>query len=153
MHQKELEEIIQHIVSESFKLKDKYLKGIRAKVEFGDIFSKDEKEYQELAKVIEKIGKEIYLTLTGNIYSLNKPIKTIAGDLYLVKIRKPDINLKLRGDADFDTNYPKLKSQFQHHSNFELIVREKFEMLRLSDPEFNVMACFSNIPVREWIKT
>jgi len=82
---------------------------------------------------------------------LKEPIETIAGKLYLVKIRKPDKKFNLRGDADFDSNYPKLKQKYQNAPHFELIVREKFEMLRLSDPNFSVMTCFSNIPVRKWI--
>ncbi len=147
----DFEEIIQYIVSESVRLKNKYTDEINARAEFGDIFSKDEKEYQELLGVIKRLGKAVYSIPTGHIYSLDKPIRTVAGDLSLVKIRKPDNKLRLRGDADFDTDYPTLKLKYQNHPNFELIVREKFEMLRLSDSEFNVMTCFSNIPVRKWV--
>ena len=82
---------------------------------------------------------------------MKKPINTVAGKLYLVKIRKPDNKLRFCGDADFDTDYRKLKQRFQNNPNFELIVRDKFEMLRLSDSVFDVMTCFSNIPVRKWI--
>lgn len=76
---------------------------------------------------------------------------TIAGKLSLVKIRKPYDKIKLRGDADFNTSYSKLKQKHLDNPHFELIVREKFEMLRLSNPSFDVMTCFSNIPVRNWI--
>lgn len=151
MNKSRLEKIMQYIVTRSVELKNKYTDEINAKVEFGDIFSRDDDEYQQLTEIINTIGKVVYPGLTGNIYSIKKPIKTIAGNLYLVKIRKPDDKVRLRGDADFDTNYPKLKKKYQNQSNFELIVREKFEMLRLSDPDFDVMTCFSNIPVRKWI--
>ncbi len=142
---------INYIVTRSVDLKNKYTDEVNAQVEFCDIFSRDNDEYQQLTEVINKIGKIVYTAPTGNIYSLNKPIKTVAGLLSLVKIRKSDDNLHFRGDADFDTDYPKLKQKYQNNPYFELIVRHKFEMLRLSDPNFDVMTCFSNIPVKKWI--
>ena len=151
MTKKDIEKIIQYIIAESVKLKNKYTDEINAKVEFGDIFSRDNNEYQQLIEVMNKIGKIVYSAPTGHIYSLKKPIKTIAGKLFLVKIRKSDSKLRLRGDADFNTDYQKLKQKYQNKPNFELIIRDKFEMLRLSDPDFDVMTCFSNIPVRKWI--
>lgn len=143
--------IIHYIVNQSVKLKNKYTDEVDAKVEFGDIFCRNGTEYQQLTKVISKMGKIVYTAPTGNIYSLNKPIKTVAGLLSLVKIRKSDNKFRFRGDADFNTNYPKLKQKYKDSPRFELIVRDKFEMLRLSDPDFDVMTCFSSIPVRKWI--
>ena len=150
MDSSNLEKIVQFIVGESVKLKNKYTDEIHAKVEFGDVFAKDINEYKQLTNTI-RLETVVYADPTGDIYSLKKPIQTVAGSLRLVKIRKPDDKTYLRGDADFDTNYLRLKQKYQNHSNFELIVREKFEMLRLSDPQFVVMTCFSNIPVRKWI--
>lgn len=69
--------------------------------------------------------------------------------LKLVKIRRPDPLRKERGDADFNTNYPEFKRKYQHKPQFELVDRGNFEMLRLSDPKFDTMACFSNIPLSE----
>lgn len=151
MNSLNLEKIVLFIVSESVKLKNKYTDEIHAKVEFGDIFAKDITEYQQLTNTIGELGTIIYAGPTGDIYSLKKPIQTVAGNLQFIKIRKPDDKIHLRGDADFNTNYVRLKQKYQKHPNFELIVREKFEMLRLSDPNFDVMTCFSNIPVRKWI--
>lgn len=143
--------IINYIVSRSVELKNKYTDEVNAKVEFCDIFCRDDNEYKRLTGVINKMGKIVYSVPTGHIYLLKKPISTVAGKLRLVKIRRPDNKLRLRGDADFDTDYPRLKQKYQNNSRFELIVRDKFEMLRLSDPDFDVMTCFSNIPVRKWI--
>jgi len=147
----DLEKIVQFIISESVNLKNKYTKEINAKVEYCDIFSQDGEEYQRLTEIVNECGKIAHSGPTGNIYSLTEPIKTVAGDLYFLKIRKPDNKLRFRGDADFDTNYQKLKQKHLNNPNFELIIREKFEMLRLSDPDFDVMTCFSNIPVRKWV--
>lgn len=146
-----IKEIVNYIVSQSVKLKNKYVDKLPFKIEFCDIFAHDENEYQQLTEIIGKFGNIVYPGPTGNIYLLKNPINTIAGNLYYLKIRKPDLKLHLRGDSDFDTEYTDLKQKFQNHSNFELLVREKFEMLRLSDPDFDVMTCFSNIPVRKWI--
>jgi hypothetical protein len=148
----DLKKIIQYIVEDSVKLKNTYTDEISAKVEFCDIFSKDEDEFRQLAEIINRTGKIVCTTPTGNIYKLRKPIETTAGKLYLVKIRKSDSSLSIRGDADFNINYEKFKQRYGSNQNFELIVREKFEMLRLSDSDFDVMTCFSNIPVRKWIK-
>ena len=144
--------IINYIVSRGAELKNKYTDEIKAKVEFGDVFCRNDNEYQQLTEVVNESGKIVYRAPSGNIYSLKNPIETVAGKLYLVKLRKPDNKLRFRGDADFDTDYPKLKQKHLNNPNFELIMREKFEMLRLSDPDFDVMTCFSNIPVRKWIQ-
>lgn len=152
MNKTDLIKIFQDIISESVRLKNKYTREATAKVEFADIFSKDDDEFWQLTDTLKTIGNIAYPTPTGDIYKLNLPIETVAGPLYFVKIRKPDIKLNFRGDADFNTDYKKLKQEFQSNPNFELIIREKFEMLRLKDSNFNVMACFSNIPVKEWVK-
>jgi len=146
-----LEKIVIYIVGESVKLKNEYTDEIHAKVEFSDVFASDENEYQQLTDVINKLGTIVYPGPSGNIYSLKESIETVAGNLYLVKIRKPDNKFHFRGDADFDTDYQKLKRKYHNNPHFELIVRDKFEMLRLSDSSFDVMSCFSSIPVRKWV--
>ena len=37
------------------------------------------------------------------------------------------------------------RKEYEGNPKFELVKRKTFEMLRLSDPEFDVMACFSSI--------
>lgn len=148
---KNLTKIITYIIDRSIKLKNKYVNDFDIRVEYCDIFSRNNNERQQLTEAIEKIAQKVYVTSNGNIYLLKKPIKTIAGKLSLIRIRNPDNKLRFRGDADFNTDYLMLKSKYKNNPNFELIIREKFEMLRLSDPDFDVMTCFSNIPVRKWI--
>lgn len=143
--------IIQYIVSRSSELKNKYTDASTAPVEFGCIFCKSEDEYKELTSSIEKFGRIAERTQSGFTYLLNKSIETIAGPLRLVKIRKPDSNRLERGDADFNTNYTSLKAKYQTDSRFELVRKEDFEYLRLSDSDFDVMTCFSNIPKSEYL--
>lgn len=137
---------IQDIVFQSAELKNKYTDEKSAPVEFGCIFCQSEEEYREFTKTISHLGKVVEETKSGFTYLLNKPIKTVAGPLRLVKIRKPDPLRQERGDADFNTNYEEFKRKYQKNPKFELIKRDTFEMLRLSDPDYEVMACFSNIP-------
>ena len=146
------ENLMQYIITESVKLKNKCAKEVDVKVEFGDIFCQSDEEYKELVGEIKNLGENVYSTKTGDIYRLDKPLKTIAGDLYFVKARVADGTLKQRGDADFDTDYLPFKEKYLHNPHFELVIKEEFEMLRLSDPDFDVMTCFSNIPVRTWTK-
>lgn len=137
---------VTYIVDRSAELKNKFTNEISAPVEFACIFCQNEKEYKRFASLIEKLGKIAEKTQSGFTYLLNNHIKTASGNLRLVKIRKPDFNHPERGDADFNTNYIRFKEKYQNNSKFELVKRETFEMLRLSDPNFDVMVCFSNIP-------
>jgi len=137
--------IINYIVNNSAQLKNKFTDEISAPIEFACIFCQDEKEYNDFTNAIESLGKVVEETPTGFTYLLTSPIETIAGPLRLVKIRKPDFR-KERGDADFNTSYVRLKKKYSNNPNFELVRYETFEMLRLSDPNFDVMVCFSNIP-------
>lgn len=139
--------IIRYIVSRSTELKNKFTGASAAPVEFACIFCRDGKEYEELTSAIQTLGEIIQNTPSGHTYLLNEPVKTGAGPLRLVKIRKPDNLRRERGDVDFNTDYQNFKKKYQGDSRFELIKRETFEMLRLSDPDFDVMACFSNVPI------
>jgi|SRR3989338_11614691 len=136
---------INYIVSRSAELKNKFTDASSAPVEFACIFCQNEEEYNKFTSAIEKLGKIVEKTPSGFTYFLDMPLKTIAGPLRLVKIRKPDFRHE-RGDADFNTDYENFKKKYQDNSKFELIKREAFEMLRLSDPNFDVMTCFSNVP-------
>lgn len=136
---------VTYIVDRSMELKNKFTDELLAPVEFACIFCQNEEEYNKFTNVIEKLGKIVEKTPSGFTYLLDIPLKTIAGPLRLIKIRKPDFRLE-RGDADFNTNYKKFKNRYQRDPRFELVKYKTFEMLRLSDPKFDVMACFSNIP-------
>jgi len=142
----DLEEIVKYIVDKSLELKNKYTDAKDVPVEFACIFCQSEAEYNKFDGLVKKRGKVAENTPTGDTYFLNDPIQTSAGPLRLLKIRKPDSNRRERGDTDFNTDYPKFKEKYQGKSNFELVKRETFEMLRLSDPDFDVMSCFSNVP-------
>lgn len=137
--------VIYYIVNKSTELKATIPEAFSAPIEFTCVFTHTERDYKKSLKQISELGKVVENTPTGLTYLLNKPLETISGPLFLVKIRKPDPTRKEVGDADFNTNYKELK-KYQNNPKFELIKRETFEMLRFSDANFDVMACFSNIP-------
>jgi len=144
---KNLIETVTYIIGRSTELKNKFTNAFTAPVEFACIFCQSEKEYRGFTNSIERLGKIVQNTPSGFTYLLNKPIRTEAGTLRLVKIRKPDPERKERGDADFNTDYKEFKKKYQDNPRFELVKRDTFEMLRLSDSNFDVMTCFSNIPL------
>lgn len=142
-------DIVFQIVNKSAALKDKYTDEVDADVEFACIFCQTDEEYEKYSKNVSKIGRIVQCSPSGYTYQLVKPVETKAGQLFFVKIRKPDVARKELGDADFNVNYHEFKRKHHEHPNFELIKREEFEMLRLSELKGDVMACFSNIPIRK----
>lgn len=144
-----LAEMVHYIVNRSIELRNKYTSAHTAPVEFVCIFCQNKKEYNKFTELIQTLGRIVQRTQSGFTYLLDEPIKTEAGPLRLVKIRKPDPQRKERGDADFNTEYKEFKEKYQENPKFELITRETFEMLRLSDPGFDVMACFSSVPINK----
>lgn len=137
---------VTYIVTRSAELRNTYTNAVTAPIEFACIFCRSEEDYLEFTREIETLGRIVETTTSGYTYLLDKPIVTAAGPLRLVKIRKPDSLRSERGDADFNTDYKNFKKLYEGDPKFEFIKREKFEMLRLSDPSFEVMACFSSIP-------
>jgi hypothetical protein len=137
---------ITYIVTRSTELKNKFTDASGAPVEFACIFGQNKEEYKKFTDEIEMLGKVVENTPSGFTYLVVKPINTVAGPLRLVKIRKPDAQRPEKGDADFNTDYVNFKKKYQTNSKFELVKRETFEYLRLSDPDFDVMTCFSDIP-------
>lgn len=142
----DLIKIIQYIVNRSTELKNKFTNASSAPVEFACIFCQSEEEYGEFTNAAERLGRIAERTQSGLTYFLSKPIETNVGHLQLIKIRKPDSARAERGDADFNTDYKNFKKRYDGNPKFELIKRETFEMLRLSSLDFDVLACFSNIP-------
>jgi len=139
--------IVNYIVNKGLKLKNKFTDAKNVPVEFACIFCQSEDEYQNLDHLVGERGDAVQETSSGKVYLLDQSIQTKAGPLKLLKVRKPDPVRKERGDADFNTSYVAFKEKYGSNPKFELIKRDTFEMLRLSDPKFDVMACFSSIPL------
>lgn len=140
---KELEKLVQEIVAQANELKNKHTEETKAPVNYACIFCQSEKQYDDLIKILQncKIAKE---TAAGPVFYI-KPMKTAAGELTMLKIRKPDASRKELGDADFTvSDYEKFKKEYLHKKGFSLMKRQEMEMLELVDSNFNVRAYFSH---------
>jgi len=146
---KELKKFVQEIVRKSRALKDKHTSEKDARVNYVCIFCQNDEKFHELLDLSKKMGKIIEETPTGPLFHI-KPLGTIAGKLQLLKIRKPDEKRPELGDADFTIkNYSEFKKKYLSKKSFKLIIREKFEMIELLEPESDVLAYFSNPPLDE----
>lgn len=143
----EFRKLINEIVGQARKLKDNYTSEKNACVNYCAIFSHTLEEYNELVAVANKLGRVIEDTPTGPLF-LVEPLETVAGQLKLVKVRKPDEARKERGDADFTvSDYSSFKETYLSKPGFKLITRPKFEMIELAAKDFNVLTYFSNPPL------
>jgi hypothetical protein len=140
-------EKVKNIVKDAKELKDKHIEYKEIPVNYACIFSQSEDEYKDLNDVVKEIGKVIKETLSGNLYQI-QPIETVAGDLQLLKIRKPDATRPERGDADFTVpNFEDFKTKYLERNGYKLIPKDGFVMIELIDPKFNVRVYFSNPPL------
>lgn len=72
------------------------------RIDFIDIFSTSEKHKEQLDAEVIKMAKLLKETERGNVYLLNKPIKTKYGELKYIKIRFFDqTRLNWEAAADF----------------------------------------------------
>ncbi len=136
--------IIEYITKNCRDLKNKYINE-DLKIDYVCIFSQSQKEYKELSEVASGVGKLVDETKTGPVFKFNNPPDTVIGHPKVLKIRVPDSLRPERGDVDFTSNYADFKNKYFDDNKFKLIKREKFEMLELRDPAFNVLVYFSSI--------
>jgi hypothetical protein len=143
----EFVELVKEIVNKARILKDSHTQETEAKVSYAAIFSQSANEYEELIGTAMRLGKVIDNTPTGPLFLVD-PIKTDAGTIKIIKIRKPDASRRELGDADFNvSDYQSFKDRCLQQPGFKLIVRPKFEMIELAAKESDVLAYFSNPPV------
>ena len=147
-----LKQLVEEIVKKANDLKNKHTSEKNAPVNYACIFAQSEEQYDELLTVAKKIGSIVEETPTGPLFHI-QPLSTVAGDLRLLKIRKPDATRPELGDADFTIgNYPEFKKRYLSKTGFKLIPREKFEMIELVDTRFNVRVYFSNPPLDKQLR-
>jgi hypothetical protein len=152
MTQKDLLEIIDYLILECTKLKNKYVNEKNLEIDYICVFSQNINEYNDLLKTTKTLGKIVNETPTGPIFAFNTLLKTIAGSPKLLKIRKLDETRPQRGDVDFNTDYENFKKKYIDNEKFSLIKRENFEMIELRDNSFNVLVYFSSIPLSRQLK-
>ncbi|MBT3583044.1 hypothetical protein HN924_00335 [Candidatus Woesearchaeota archaeon] len=139
-----LKKLVKEIVGRADELKRKHIENKDALVNYACIFSQSKDEYDELLEAAKKMGTVVKETPTGLLFQI-KPLKTVAGDLKLLKIRIYDPTRPEQGDADFTiSNFAAFEKKYLPKSGFKLIKRPDFVMIELMDHKFDVRAYFSN---------
>ena len=126
--------LAQLITNELLKSKD-VIDNIKADkiIDCVGVFTKTDKEYASLNTEL-KDNKLIDEMPSGNLYYLNTPIQTEYGDLFFVKIRKPDNNFDdYRIYVDFVVDdYEQFKNTLD---NPTIKSFDKFELIEFKNNE------------------
>jgi len=146
---KTITEILEFIIPKTLELNRAYIPDEAVRINYSAIFCQNDEEYERLATEASQLGDVAEDTPTGPLFKLRKSLETLAGPLWLLKIRKPDLTRPQRGDADFTlTNYEAFKKKYSNDTkHFKLINRGDFEMIELRDSNFQVLSYFSSIPL------
>lgn len=149
MNLSDLKIFVQNIVNDAKSLKDKHIDEIDAPVNYACIFSHSMDEFKHLVEIVSEMGEILFDTDKGPVFHIT-PLVTVAGNLKILKIRKPFKERPERGDADFTIrNYEDFKKNYLGQVGFRLIKKRDFEMVELADKTFDVLAYFSNPPLDE----
>lgn len=148
----DLKKMTQDIVSQARLLSTKHTTEGDAPVNYACIFCQSQPEYEELLSLARTLGTVVEETAAGPVLQI-PPLATEAGELRLLKIRRPDPKRPERGDADFTVpDYQAFKNAYLSKPGFGLIERKDMEMMELIDPTFNVLAYYSHPILAEVLK-
>lgn len=148
MNIEDLKNIVKNIVAQADSLKRQLLSD-PAPVNYACIFCQNDEEYTSFLEMAKQMGKVVQHTKAGPVFQI-EPLSTVAGVLYLLKIRKPDPTRPERGDADFTlSNYDEFKKEHINQKGFKLIDKGNFEMIEYKSPDSNVLVYFSNPTLAE----
>ncbi|MFA6096066.1 MAG: hypothetical protein WC788_00380 [Candidatus Paceibacterota bacterium] len=141
--------ILEYIIPRTIELNKIHILDESTKVNYSAIFCQSRAEYEALNREASELGDVVEDNSTGPLYKFYKPLQTLAGPLWLLKVRKPDPARLERGDADFTLrDYNSFKEKYlKDDEHFKLIDRVNFEMIELKDSKFDVLSYFSNIPL------
>ncbi len=149
MDLEELRERVVLIVAKCVELKDRYTSEFGASVGYACVFSHSDDEFESLVKLTNKMGRIIKETPTGPIF-LIEAIPTVAGDLRILKVRRPFEDKPQLGYADFNiADYPSFKKKYLSKEGFKLTIRKDYEMIGLKDSSYDVFAYFAYPPIDE----
>lgn len=146
MHHWKFEKIIKQIIERGVEAVNANTDEFPVTVDYLAIFAKDGAEYQDMMEYTQGFGEVVdkHKAKSGKTILLNKPIKTEAGPLKVLKIRKPDPTRPQRGAPDFRVgDYNDFKKKYlMENGNFTLMLRNEFEMIELKGVD--VLVYFPN---------
>lgn len=143
----DLQNLITTIAAKSEVLKNKIIGSHKTKLSYTCIFAQNAQQHEQIEAQLEKIGRIVDATTTGNVYMI-QPIETAAGPARIVKNRRPDPTRTELGDCDFELDdYAKFKGANIGNPGFSLINRPAAEMIEYMERGGEVRLYFSNPPV------
>lgn len=116
--------------------------GRKLPITYLTIFAHRPEEYEKLIAFAGELGKPEE-TNNGLRFNLKTPIRTRAGMLKRIRIRKPDPYRTQVGCADYDVgDYTDFRDKYlaTRPDNVRLIERPGYSMLEFHDPDFDVFA-------------
>jgi hypothetical protein len=135
MHHWKFEKIIKHIVEHGIEAINANTDEFPVTLDYLAIFAEDEAEYQDMMEYTQEFGEIVdkHKAKSGKTILLKNPIKTEAGPLKVLKIRRPDPTRPQRGAPDFKVGeYEDFKKKYlMENGNFTLMLRKDFEMIEL----------------------
>ena len=146
-----LTKMVREIVADSSRLSAAHTSE-RAPVNYACVFTHTTAEFDETAAAARRLGTVAQETPTGPVFHIAQ-LKTVAGKLFLLKIRRPDPKRTERGDADFTVaDFDSFKKKHLGKPGFSLIRRTEMEMVELIDPSYDVIAYYSHPTLAEVLK-
>jgi hypothetical protein len=136
----ELIETVKYVASETSRMAEKVL-GKTFPIKSLTVFSHSPEDFESLCKMLEGLGKP-YDNNNGPRIELYDPIEIGGNRITHLRIRKPDSERPQVGCNDFETDYVAYKNQHlpKHPENLRVIKRPEYEMIELSEKDFNVLA-------------
>ena len=148
----ELKTLIQGIVAEARRLSEAHILERALPVNYACIFARNQSEYENMIDQADRLGQIVDDTQTGPVFKI-EPLPTAAGELRLLKVRRPDPARPERGDADFTVpDYPVFKSSHLGKPGFKLVERKDMEMIELGDTGFDVLVYYSHPTLAEVLR-
>lgn len=128
----------------------KRIAGRSLKISYLTLYTHRPQEYERLYAFMSELGKPEEV-LDGTKFTLKVPLRTGAGPLKRVRIRRPDPYRAHVGAADFDvgdyTDFRDAEME-QNQGDIRLIQREGYEIMEFHHPDFDIFAYVPSISSR-----
>ncbi len=134
--------LIDHILKEGIKLKDHYFDDEPVALDHISIYTKDDKEFDDLIKKMEKNGTITHSVANGVYFELAREVHVI-DDVWVVKhvkISKPSPQKTQTGSITLVAkNFKEFKETFGDVVNMDMVKEEEYRKLTLFDKNFDVV--------------
>lgn len=155
MTKSDLEKIVNYIAQQGLKAVRENTRNEKVVLDYLAVLTKNNQEYEQFLKIARGLGEEVEKKTqpTGHTFRLRSPVKTPAGPLKYLKIRKPDPTRPQRGAPDFKVgNYEEFKKNYLvDHHDFSLIIRSSGDLELIELKGVDVLVYFPSKTIDERI--